>query len=169
MKWTHSWCITSELSGGIAEGNLTQLMIGITQDTNNYTLGPDSTSRLSYQYRKSHCGDKMIIRSSYLHNGISYNGAMPYQLRKSHCGDKTILCSSISTMISPKPVRCHLDIEIGLWSVQTQRQLWQAPNITSNITKDIGLRNNNLNSHWLFIMVTFIWNLLIFFSLLRYF
>ena len=26
----------------------------------------------SYQYRKSHCGDKTILRPSYLHNGISY-------------------------------------------------------------------------------------------------
>ena len=25
----------------------------------------------SYQYRKSHCGDKTILRPSYLHNGIS--------------------------------------------------------------------------------------------------
>ena len=29
-----------------------------------------------YQYRKSHCGDKTIVRSSYLHNGISYTGKM---------------------------------------------------------------------------------------------
>ena len=29
---------------------------------------------LSYRYRKSHCGDKMILRPSYLHNGISYTG-----------------------------------------------------------------------------------------------
>ena len=29
---------------------------------------------LSYQYRKSHCGDKTVVRSSYLHNGISYSG-----------------------------------------------------------------------------------------------
>ena len=29
---------------------------------------------LSYQYRKSHCGDKTIIRSSYLHNRISCTG-----------------------------------------------------------------------------------------------
>ena len=28
----------------------------------------------SYQYRKSHCGDKTILRPSYLHNGISYTG-----------------------------------------------------------------------------------------------
>ena len=30
----------------------------------------------SYQYRKSHCGDKTVTRSSYLHNGISYTGKM---------------------------------------------------------------------------------------------
>ena len=30
----------------------------------------------SYQYRKSHCGDKTVVRSSYLHNGISFTGKM---------------------------------------------------------------------------------------------
>ena len=30
----------------------------------------------SYRYRKSHCGDKTVVRSSYLHNGISYTGKM---------------------------------------------------------------------------------------------
>ena len=30
----------------------------------------------SYQYRKSHCGDKTVVRSFYLHNGISYTGKM---------------------------------------------------------------------------------------------
>ena len=30
----------------------------------------------SYQYRKSHRGDKKVVRSSYLHNGISYTGKM---------------------------------------------------------------------------------------------
>ena len=30
----------------------------------------------SYQYRKSHCGDKTVVRSSYLHNVISYTGKM---------------------------------------------------------------------------------------------
>ena len=30
----------------------------------------------SYQYRISHCGDKTVVRSSYLHNGISYTGKM---------------------------------------------------------------------------------------------
>ena len=31
---------------------------------------------ISYQYRKSHCGDKTILRSSYLHYGISYTDKM---------------------------------------------------------------------------------------------
>ena len=31
---------------------------------------------ISYQYRKSHCGDKTILRPSYLHNEISYTGKM---------------------------------------------------------------------------------------------
>ena len=30
----------------------------------------------SYQYRISHCGDKTILRPSYLHNGISYTDKM---------------------------------------------------------------------------------------------
>ena len=30
----------------------------------------------SYQFRISHCGDKMVIKSSYLYNGISYTGKM---------------------------------------------------------------------------------------------
>ena len=44
-------------------------------------IWPDSTwaliqykNMLSYQYRKSHCEDKMVIRSSYLHNGKFYTG-----------------------------------------------------------------------------------------------
>ena len=28
----------------------------------------------SYQYRKSHYGDKMFLQPSYLHGGISYTG-----------------------------------------------------------------------------------------------
>ena len=30
----------------------------------------------SYQYRKSHCGHNTVVRSSYLHNGLSYTGKM---------------------------------------------------------------------------------------------
>ena len=41
------------------------------------TPGPRFNIKMtSYQYRKSHCGDKTILRPSYLHNGISYTGKM---------------------------------------------------------------------------------------------
>ena len=41
------------------------------------SLGTDSIYMMSsYQYRKSHCGDKTVVRWSYLHNGISYTGKM---------------------------------------------------------------------------------------------
>ena len=60
---------------------------------------------LKYQYRKSHCGDKTVIRLSYFHKGIPilirlylYIESRPcfnrkttsYQYRKSHCADKTV-------------------------------------------------------------------------------
>ena len=39
------------------------------------STGPQfNIKTISYQYRKSHCGDKTILRPSYLHNGISYTG-----------------------------------------------------------------------------------------------
>ena len=41
--------------------------------------GPWFNIKISYyQYRKSHCGDKTVVRSSYLHNGISYTFKISY-------------------------------------------------------------------------------------------
>ena len=52
--------------------------IYIQRDTRKawaYQAGPwFNIKKSSYQYRKSHCGDKTILRPSYLHNGISYTG-----------------------------------------------------------------------------------------------
>ena len=45
--------------------------------TLKYGPGPRFNMKMaSYQYRKSHCGDKTILQLSYLHNGISYTGKM---------------------------------------------------------------------------------------------
>ena len=41
-------------------------------ERNKDTWGRLNIKMSSYQYRKSHCGDKTISRPSYLHNGISY-------------------------------------------------------------------------------------------------
>ena len=38
--------------------------------------GPQFNKKMSNQYTKSLCGDKTVVRSSYLHNGISYTGKM---------------------------------------------------------------------------------------------
>ena len=44
---------------------------------NTWRPGPWFNIKMSsYQYRKSHCGDKTVVRSSYLHNGITYTGKM---------------------------------------------------------------------------------------------
>ena len=43
------------------------------------TAGPWFNIKMSpYQYRKSHCGDKTVVRSSYHHNGISCVGKMAF-------------------------------------------------------------------------------------------
>ena len=44
---------------------------------NQHTPGGRINIKMSsYQHRKSHYGDKTILRPSYLHNGISYTGKM---------------------------------------------------------------------------------------------
>ena len=49
--------------------------IKVTMNTANKSPGPWFNIKMtSYQYRKSHCGDKTILRPSYLHNEISYTG-----------------------------------------------------------------------------------------------
>ena len=41
--------------------------------------GPQFNIKIpSYQYRKSHCGDKMILWPSHLHSGTSYTGKATY-------------------------------------------------------------------------------------------
>ena len=72
----------------------------------------------SYRYRKSHCGDKTVIRSSYLHNGISYTtsiGNPIVVIRRSK--DRLI-----STMGFPILVRWHLYTESPSW---IQLHNWQ--------------------------------------------
>ena len=66
----------------------------------------------SYQYRKSHCGDKTVVRSSYLHSGISYTGKTTslYWIRALDLTDDK------STQ--------HLYIESGPWILLMISQHW---------------------------------------------
>ena len=62
----------------------------------------------SYQYRKSHCGDKTILRPSYLHNGISYTGktASLYWIR-TLIRNRHITISPYVTETGIFPKKCH--------------------------------------------------------------
>ena len=49
----------------------------IQHSNHNCRTGPWFNIKMSScQYRISHCGDETVVRSSYLHNGISYTGKM---------------------------------------------------------------------------------------------
>ena len=59
------WCLYNELSFRL-----------LVYTTHKKPGARFNIKMLSYQYRKSYCGDKTVVRSSYLHNGISYTGKM---------------------------------------------------------------------------------------------
>ena len=59
------------------------------------STGPRFNIKMSsYRYRKSHCGDKTVVRSSYLHHGISYTGKMTslYWIRAQMASDTEPWC-----------------------------------------------------------------------------
>ena len=62
------------LPGGNTTGNTQSLTCWSSRFTEP---GTRFNIKMSYQYRKSHCGEKTVVRSSYLHNGISYIGKIP--------------------------------------------------------------------------------------------
>ena len=68
--WYHVKCYNR--MGSIAVNGLLVVKVGF----HFYTRpGPWFNIKMSsYQYRRSHCEDKTAVRSSYLHNGISYPG-----------------------------------------------------------------------------------------------
>ena len=57
-----------------ASGYLLLHLVGLIWHT--IAAGRRFNIKMSYRYRKFHCGDKTVVRSSYLHNGISYTGKM---------------------------------------------------------------------------------------------
>ena len=67
----------------------------------------------SYQYRKSHCGDKTILPPSYLHNGISYTGKMAslywIRVQVANHTKRLLMCFShyVPSMTSAPPADVH--------------------------------------------------------------
>ena len=79
VKLSSPLCVASTLHGKV--DRVTALVVTGDVDACLQRLqwrpGPWFNIKMSsYQYRKSYCGDKTVVRSSYLHNGISYTGKM---------------------------------------------------------------------------------------------
>ena len=97
----------------------------------------------SYQYRKSHCGEKTVVRSSYLHNGISCTGKMTSYIESAlrilapamaagwhapltHWGRVTHICISKLTIIAsdngltPDWHQAIIRTSAGIWLIPTQ-------------------------------------------------
>ena len=87
MGWSFSICFICITHNSIVafmklfslrtKQNQSSLIKPVYHRLRSWWSGPRFNIKMSsYQYRKSHCGDKTVVRSSYLHNGISYTGKM---------------------------------------------------------------------------------------------
>ena len=75
----------------------------------------------SCQDRKSHCGDKTVVRSSYLHNGISFTGKMIY-LYWIRPQSRALLSNTFSMY---KDCHCHCDASYGTnWNTGQMASLY---------------------------------------------
>ena len=76
------------------------------QQTKQWESGPRFNIKMtSYQYRKSHCRDKMIWRPSYLHNGISFTGKMTslYWIRAQEAFWNSLLKMAVEKIADKSP------------------------------------------------------------------
>ena len=89
------------------------------------TSGPWFNIKIpSYQYRRSHCGDKTILRPSYLHNGISYTGKMT-----------SLYWISVQVVNSSKDViRLHLPVSLFIVFSSFPKTFYGSDNFTWNCT-----------------------------------
>ena len=102
-----------------------------------YPVGWISIKMQSYQYRNSHCRDKTILRSSYLHIGISYTSKMVswYWIRAlqvSKFNQDTFskcvftVCWPLAWNCLSKGLRLWDEFECSKWSLKTHfRQISQ--------------------------------------------
>ena len=88
--------LKSVLKWNLANSCLPMTSHLIEKSSKKFAVPQFNIKMSSYQYRKSHYGDKMILRPSYLHNGISYTGKTR-SLCQHLC---SALCSSISEVIN---------------------------------------------------------------------
>ena len=85
----------------------------------------------SYQYRKSHCGEKMVVFLSYLYNGISYAGktASLYWIRVQDAFSATIfkyknLMSFIATVPLVSSIWIHISTVTSKLPLRANFVIW---------------------------------------------
>ena len=117
-----------------------------------YPGGWINIKTISYQYRKSHCGDKTILRPSYLHNGISYTGKMSslYWIRAlALC--TIIPLAHIDGLVQERHNSSALAMELRLsWTtLSTWYMYWQCKisKLLSSISLNFNKRKCLWNSH----------------------
>ena len=90
---------------------------------NSYPAGGRLNKKIpSYKYRKFHCGDKTILRPSYLHNEISFTGKTTslYWIRVLvawHICIETVFDSQQKA--APIPLRYAVTVRYGEWLMMT--------------------------------------------------
>ena len=96
----------------------------------------------SYRYRKSNCGDKTILRPSYLHNGISYTGKITYLywIRAQVCGTLMIhLCLALTNWP-------HWTIELSV-ILDTLNLMWRQNNNNTRRASILVIPQTNANAN----------------------
>ena len=81
----------------------------------------------SYQYRKSHCGDKTVLRPSCLHSGISYTGKMTslYWIRALECFLRRIIWDvSVLTRSKCGTLYMLMCIMNKTWGIKLAEVVW---------------------------------------------
>ena len=103
----------------------------------------------SYQYRKSHYGDKTILRPSYLHNGISYTGKMTSFYSIGPQGPVSISDKTHYRKIS-------WSLEVGRLVLRMIRSLW---NLTGTSTTLLPMCLSNFKTkRWVKLSISRIWD-----------
>ena len=149
-----------------------QMLTLCSWDQQSYPGGWFNIKMPSYQYRKSHCGDKTILRPSYLHNGISYTGKMTslYWIRAQGAtwvtieddhilhimkGKQFLSASVIRLVLIRRTGGCVCVLADQRWlevigyHSKTSRQMPQTNSWSSSMPLHFGTRASNWNHpHW---------------------
>ena len=130
-----------------------------------FSSGPWFTINMSsYQYKKSLCGDKMVVRSSYLHNGFSYTGKMTslYWIRALvvdlEC--KTPLAVAPSSMVWPSYEGLYLDENVIFTLQYFLIDILLIPSVSYHgeyLSNTVGCRANAVHFNRIFYTVVLQW------------